>query len=90
MSAVPGAGRAHDAQSGAVAGRRQGAGVAVREDGVAGLEERGPVRADAQAALDVVFEDGLRAGEQQGGAGGRRLVARRPDEPHLVDAPSAG
>src|SRR5450756_2185049 len=87
-AAVPGEGRADDAQGGAVAGRRQGAGVAVREDGVAGLEERGPVLADAQAALDVVFEDRLRAGEQQGRAGGRRLVARSPDEPHLVHGPA--
>ena len=44
--------RADDAQRRAVAGRRQSARVAVREDAVAGLEQRGAVLADAQAAVE--------------------------------------
>ena len=65
---------ADDAERRAVPGRRQGAGVAVREDAVAGLEQRGAVLADAQAAVDVVVVDRLRAGEQRGG---ERTPARR-------------
>ena len=82
----------YDAEGRAVAGRGQGAGVTVREDGVAGLEQAGSVSADAQAALDVVVVDLLSAREQ---GGGQRLRLRRlrrarllPDLAHLTDRPA--
>ena len=71
---VAGRGRADDAERRAVAGRREGAGVAVREDAVAGLEQRGAVLADAQAAVDVVVVDRLRPLEQHRRDGGRSGV----------------
>ncbi len=91
--AVAGEGGAHDAERRAVPCRREGAGVAVREDRVAGLDQAGAVRADGEAALDVVVVDRLGAGEQ-GGRDGRRprpLVAggelALPDGAHLGDRP---
>ncbi len=85
-------GRPDDAERGAVARRRQGAGVAVREDAVAGREQRGAVLADAQAAVDVVVVDGLRAREQHAGDGRRRGAGRGerrlPGSPHLVQRPA--
>ena len=91
---VAGRGRTDHAERRAVAGRREGAGVAVREDAVAGLEQRGAVLADAQAAVDVVVVDGLRLLQQHRGhgrrRGGRAAAGERrlPGSPHLVQRPA--
>ncbi len=94
MSRVAGRGRTDHAERRAVAGRGEGAGVAVREDAVAGLEQRGAVLADAQAAVDVVVVDRLRLLQQRRGQGRRRGVRaaggerRLPGSPHLVQRPA--
>ena len=78
---------ADDAQRGAVAGGRQGAGVAVREDGGAGGEERRAEGADGVAAADVVVVDLARPGEQGEPAFVGRRVAALPQGAHLGDGP---
>ena len=78
---------ADDAQRRAVAGGRQGARVAVREDGGAGREQRRAEGADGVAAADVVVVDLARPGQQGEPAFVGRRVAALPQGAHLGDGP---
>ncbi len=81
-------GGAHDAERGAVSGRREGAGIAVREDRRAVLDERRAVRAEGAIGGDVLVVDGagLALQHQPQGLDVARVVLR-VDAPHALDGP---
>jgi hypothetical protein len=81
-------GASHDAERGAVAGRREPAGVAVREDPRPDRDQLRAVGAQAPVRRDVLLEDGLRLADQPGAELGRRqrgVALRVP--PHPVERP---